>query len=116
MTLDNFAAILASGIVLGSLYALMSIGLSLVWGTLKVFNFVHGAQLALGAFVAWTVADQAGLGWGLAAGAVVAIAVLAVVGVGINEVLVRPFMDRRNADLITMVTTIAGAALVQNGI
>jgi len=44
MTLDNLVAIIVSGLVTGSLYALMASGLSLVWGTLRVFNFAHGAS------------------------------------------------------------------------
>ena len=43
-----------SGLVLASLYALMASGLSLIWTTLGVFNFAHGALMMIGAFVAWS--------------------------------------------------------------
>ena len=51
-----------SGLVLASLYALMASGLSLIWTTLGVFNFAHGALMMIGAFVAWTISEAMGLG------------------------------------------------------
>jgi len=40
------------GLINGSLYALMSLGLAIIFGLLRVVNFAHGAQYMLGAFVA----------------------------------------------------------------
>lgn len=57
---DILSAILVSGVVLGSGYALMASGLSLVWSTLGIFNFAHGVLMTLGAYVAWTVTDRCG--------------------------------------------------------
>ena len=54
-----FQSIFASGLVLASLYVLMAAGLALVWNTLGIFNFTHGAVMAAAAYVAWTVADPA---------------------------------------------------------
>jgi branched-chain amino acid transport system permease protein len=62
MTFATLASILVSGLVLGSIYALMASGLSLVWTTLGIFNFAHGALMTLGAYVAWSISDAAGLG------------------------------------------------------
>jgi branched-chain amino acid transport system permease protein len=45
--------VLYSGFFLGSLYAVMAMGLSLLWGTVGVLNFSHGAILTLGAYVTW---------------------------------------------------------------
>ncbi|HSW17679.1 MAG TPA: branched-chain amino acid ABC transporter permease, partial [Ramlibacter sp.] len=41
------------GLINGSFYALMSLGLAIIFGLLHVVNFAHGAQYMLGAFVAW---------------------------------------------------------------
>ena len=46
------ASIIVSGLVSGALYALVASGLSLVWGSLGVFNFAHGVLLMAGAYVA----------------------------------------------------------------
>ena len=54
-------SIIKGGIVLGALYALMATGLSLVWTTLGIFNFAHGAFIALGVVVANFVPNLAPL-------------------------------------------------------
>lgn len=116
MTADTLSAILVSGIVLGSGYALMASGLSLVWTTLGIFNFAHGVLMTLGAYVAWTVSDAAGLNLGLAVGIAVAVAALIGVGILIERVIVRPFYSHRDILLITVMTTLAAMIFLQKGI
>jgi branched-chain amino acid transport system permease protein len=48
--------ILANGILLGGLYALMALGLALVWGVLNIVNLAHGAFIMLGAYVCYYLA------------------------------------------------------------
>ena len=105
---------LVSGLLLGSLYALMASGLSLVWTTLGVFNFAHGALMTLGAYAAWTVSVQLGLGLGL--GMLAGVAVAALAGVLIELLLVRPFYDNRAMMLVTVMTTLAAAIIIERGI
>ncbi|MEM9105644.1 MAG: branched-chain amino acid ABC transporter permease [Pseudomonadota bacterium] len=109
--METFVATLVSGLVLGSLYALMASGLSVVWTTLGVFNFAHGALMMFGAFVAWTVSEALGLGLltGIAAGTLSA----AVIGVVIERLLVRPFYGNRNMLLITVMTTLAAMIILE---
>ncbi|PSH62180.1 branched-chain amino acid ABC transporter permease [Phyllobacterium sophorae] len=113
---DMLSAILVSGIVLGSGYALMASGLSLVWTTLGIFNFAHGVLMTLGAYVAWTISSGGGLGLGLAAGVAVTVAALIGAGILIERVVVRPFYDHRDILLITVMTTLAAMIFLQNGI
>jgi branched-chain amino acid transport system permease protein len=115
MTADTISAVLVSGIVLGSIYALMASGLSLVWTTLGIFNFAHGALMTLGAYVAWTVSDEAGLGLWLAAGLAVAVAVVIGVGILIERIVVRPFYDHRDILLITVMSTLATMIFLEKG-
>lgn len=115
MTGETFAAILVSGLVSGSLYALMASGLSLVWGTLRMFNFAHGTLLMLGAYAAWYVSDPRGLGLGLHLGIPAALVLLGLLGIVLYVILVRPFITRPGADLVVIITTLAGAAFLQNG-
>ncbi len=114
MNLAQLQSILVSGLVLGSLYALLGTGLSLVWGSLRMFNFAHGTLMMFGAYAAWTVASESGLGYGLAAG--IALGVAAVVGLGIvlERVLIRPFLARRDAILVAIITTLAGSIFLEN--
>lgn len=116
MTMDMISAILVSGLVLGSVYALMASGLSLVWTTLGIFNFAHGSLMALGAYFAWTMSDAAGLNLWL--GAAVAVAVASMVGVGIliERTVIRPFYDDKDILLITVMTTLAVMIFLEKGI
>jgi branched-chain amino acid transport system permease protein len=50
---DLFAQILVNGILLGGLYAVMALGLALVWGVLNIVNLAHGAFIMLGAYCSW---------------------------------------------------------------
>jgi len=51
------------GLINGSFYALLSLGLAVIFGLLNIINFTHGAQYMLGAFVAFLLANKAGLGY-----------------------------------------------------
>ncbi|WP_207536707.1 branched-chain amino acid ABC transporter permease [Sabulicella rubraurantiaca] len=51
------------GLINGAFYALLSLGLAVIFGMLNVINFTHGAQFMLGAFVAWAMLNFLGLGY-----------------------------------------------------
>ncbi len=68
-----------NGLTLGSVYALVALGLTLVYGILHIPNFAHGALYMVGAYVAFFLARSVGLNyWVAMAGAAAAVAVLAV--------------------------------------
>ena len=54
---------LVIGLINGSFYALMSLGLAIIFGLLHVVNFAHGAQYMVGAFVAWILLEYFGIGY-----------------------------------------------------
>jgi branched-chain amino acid transport system permease protein len=112
MTGDAVVAILISGLTLGSLYALLASGLSLIWSTLKVFNFAHGATLMFGAYVAWMFTRQ---GIPLVPAAVLSMIVMLALGAVLELSCVRPFLSRRNGDLDVMIATFAAATILENG-
>jgi len=111
--MDSLLTTLVSGLVLGSLYALMASGLSLVWTTLGVFNFAHGALMMIGAFIAWTVSEAVGAGplVGVLAGALGA----GLVGIVIERLVIRPFYANRNMLLVTAMTTLAVTIILERG-
>jgi branched-chain amino acid transport system permease protein len=51
------------GLVNGAFYALLSLGLAVIFGMLNVINFAHGAQFMVGAFVAWMLLNWGGIGY-----------------------------------------------------
>ena len=81
------ASQLLLGLMTGSFYALLSLGLAIIFGLLNVINFLHGAQFMMGAFVAWMLLNWFGIGYWYAL--VAAPAVVAVFGVLIERTLLR---------------------------
>jgi branched-chain amino acid transport system permease protein len=59
--LDLLAQVLINGILLGGLYAIMALGLALVWGVLNIVNLAHGAFIMLGAYLAWHLYHYLGI-------------------------------------------------------
>jgi branched-chain amino acid transport system permease protein len=51
--LELLAQVLANGVLLGGLYAVMALGLALVWGVLNIVNLAHGSFIMLGAYCSW---------------------------------------------------------------
>src|SRR6476661_4101870 len=75
------------GLINGSFYALLSLGLAVIFGMLNIINFAHGAQFMLGAFAAYFLLQYAGLGywWALA---IVPLAI-GLIGVAIERLLLQ---------------------------
>jgi branched-chain amino acid transport system permease protein len=61
------------GLINGAFYAMLSLGLAVIFGLLNIINFTHGAQYMMGAFAAWFLLDKLGVGywWSLAIAPVV---------------------------------------------
>jgi branched-chain amino acid transport system permease protein len=76
------------GLINGSFYALLSLGLAVIFGLLNIINFTHGAQYMMGAFVAWFLLNKAGLGywWAL---------VIAPIAVGLFGAIIERTMLKR---------------------
>ncbi len=76
------------GLINGSFYALLSLGLAVIFGLLNIINFTHGAQYMMGAFAAWMLLNYLGIGywWAL---------ILAPIGVGLTGIIIeRLFISR----------------------
>ena len=54
------------GLINGAFYAMLSLGLAVIFGLLNIINFTHGAQYMMGAFVAWFLLNKLGLDYGWA--------------------------------------------------
>ncbi|OAN41107.1 MULTISPECIES: branched-chain amino acid ABC transporter permease [Microbacterium] len=108
---DALLAIAVSALVLGSLYSLLASGLSLIWSTLGVFNYAHGAMLVVGAYLIWALSAQVGLP--VLVAFIAAVPLLAVFGILLEFVAVRPLLQRHNGTLLVMVSTLAVASMVE---
>ena len=92
--------ILANGLYLGAQYALIALGLTLIFSLMNVLNFAHGQMYVFGGFVTYTVVAQWGLPFiiGLFASALV----LAIMGALIEVFLFRPVIRKSKRDESTM--------------
>jgi len=59
--MSTIVQLLVSGIMLGGIYAVMSIGLTLIFGVLKIVNFAHGEFLMLAMYLAWAIVSATGI-------------------------------------------------------
>jgi branched-chain amino acid transport system permease protein len=85
--MDFIAIQLFNGLVNGAFYALLSLGLAVIFGMMRIVNFAHGAFYMLGAFVAYVLLQQAGIGFWPAL--IIAPLVIALVGMGLERLLLR---------------------------
>lgn len=92
--------ILVNGLYLGAQYALIALGLTLIFSLMNVLNFAHGQMYVFGGFVTYTVVVQFGLPFivGLAASAMT----LALVGAIIEKYLFRPVIKKSTREESTM--------------
>lgn len=113
--MDVVAQILFGGLFQGSLYAMVAVGLALIWTTIGVFNFSHGVFMMLGAYLAWQFAGADAFGLPLAVAYPAAILAAAAFGWVLQAAVVRPFIGRPNLVLVVVITTLAAASFTENG-
>jgi neutral amino acid transport system permease protein len=102
-----------NGVVTGTYFALGAVGLTLIFGVLRLVNFAHGEFLTFGAYM--LVAGQA-LGLPLVVAAACAVAVTAAFGLGLEVVLWRPVRRKRVAELQLLLLALGLAFVIRNAI
>ncbi|MEI8720065.1 branched-chain amino acid ABC transporter permease [Mesorhizobium sp. ISC11] len=117
MTLDLLIQQLVNGLIVGSFYALIALGYSMVFGVIKLLNFAHGDIYMNGAFVGLIVFSFVGIwagnGWlGVVCALLVSMLVVGLLGVVIERFAYRPM---RNAPRLSILITALGASMVLNG-
>jgi len=100
-----------NGVVLGSLYVLVALGLTLVYGVLVQINFAHADVVTLGAFAAYFFVQWAGGAY--IASIAVALAVGAVLGWLMNAAIFAPLRERGN-ELLPLIATIGVSVMLEN--
>ncbi|HEX6989013.1 MAG TPA: branched-chain amino acid ABC transporter permease [Bacillota bacterium] len=116
----DIAQQLVNGLTVGSIYALVALGYTMVYGVLKMINFAHGDLFALGAYLALTLfgvtaaVSRAGAWLGLAVVALAIAAVVGVAGVLTERIAYRPL--RQAGRLPPLVSALGISVFLQNGI
>lgn len=107
----SFISYLINGISLGSVYAIIALGYTMVYGIAKMLNFAHGDVIMVGGYVVLTMVTSMGLNPMLA---IAAAAVLCtVLGVAIERVAYRPLRNAASP-LAVLITAIGVSYLLQN--
>ena len=107
----DFAQQLVNGVQIGSVYALVAIGYTMVYGIAKMINFAHGDIIMVGSYVALIFFQSSGLPvWGVIAATA---AVSAVLGVTIERLASKPL--RGGSRMSALITTIGVSLMLQNG-
>jgi len=105
--MDQLLQHLVNAVVLGGTYALLGIGLTLIFGIMRVVNFTHGELYAFGAYAVYWLVATSGVNFFLAIP--LAIAAGLVLGSAVEYVLLRPM---RGADIDTTMLVMIGAWIV----
>ena len=110
----SFIQAIVSGLVTGSIYALMTVGMTLIYGTLRTLNMALGAMVLVGGYASWMMFSS--LGWGPLAGIVGAAVITFVFGVVIQQIAVRPLIGKVGVDfeMTAFISTFAVAIVLAN--
>lgn len=107
----SFISYLINGVSLGSVYAIIALGYTMVYGIAKMLNFAHGDVIMIGAYVVMAAVSNAGLP--PFAAVLVAIVFCTALGIVIESVAYRPLLSAASS-LAVLITAIGVSYLLQN--
>lgn len=110
--MDVVIQIIASGLTLGAMYAVSTVGLSLVYGSLNMLNMAHGALLALGGYICFYT--MTALGMPAPVGVLAAVIVCGLVGLLIYVSTAAPMLGGPQFETRIFIATIGFGAVVEN--
>ena len=106
----QFLSYLVNGISLGSVYAIIALGYSMVYGIAKMLNFAHGDVIMVGAFMSFSATQY----WGMSpmASVLISVVVCTLLGITIERLAYKPL--RQATSLAVLITAIGMSYLLQN--
>jgi branched-chain amino acid transport system permease protein len=108
--MSTLGQLIISGVLVGGIYALMSIGLTLIFGVLRIVNFAHGEFLMIAMYGAWAITRVLGLNPYIAAIAIVPAMFL--FGAIVYRLIISPALDKPH--LVVVFATMALSIFIQN--
>ena len=106
----DFLSYLINGLGLGSVYAIIALGYTMVYGIAKMLNFAHGDVIMIGAYVAFFALNNFGLP--LPAAIILSVVVCTVLGVTVERLAYKPL--RQASSLSVLITAIGVSYFLQN--
>lgn len=115
--MDTFVQQLINGLTIGSIYALIALGYTMVYGILRLINFAHGDIYMVGAYAGFMLAVQLGFAanpsiFGLGVTLVLTMVIAALIGMAIERFAYRPV--RKYSRMTTLITAIGMSLLLEN--
>ena len=105
--MDQFLQQMVNGLSLGSIYALIALGYTMVYGIIKLINFAHGDIYMIGAYIGFAATTYVHLGFFPAL--ILSMIVCAILGMVIERIAYKPL---RNSSRITVLITAIGVSLL----
>lgn len=107
-------SVLINGIEIGSIYVVMAIGLSLLFGVTKVFNYAYGSLIVFAGYIAWVIFSiKGGINYGIVF--ICVIPLMFGLGMLLEKALIYPLRRRKNWEITSVIITL-GFAIVLNAI
>lgn len=103
---------IVNGLVLGSIYASVASGITLIWGTMKMLNFAHGEFYMLGGYLLYLTMTAFGIPAVLSL--FVAIICIFLLGMFIEKICIQPLLDKAEWDINAIVITVGVSIFFQN--
>lgn len=110
--MEYFSYLMATGISTGALYALVALGIVVIYKSTQVVNFAHGEMFMLGGFFAYTFHVM--LGWNYLLSLGLSVVLAFALGVLVDRIAFRPLMQRNN--LVSVLLAMIGLSFVLKGI
>lgn len=111
----RFLAAILDGVTIGSVYALMAIGLSLIFGVTRAYNFAHGSFFTWGAYIVWVIPFALGVTdmsyWAIFP---IVIPIMFLIGWVFDKLVVSPLRKSSNWMTTVMITTLGSAIILDN--
>lgn len=108
--MTTFLQVLLNGLMLGGLFAIVAIGLTLIFGIVKVVNFAHGEFLMAGMFVTWLITTRLGLH--PYASVIIVVPMMFLLGALTQRVLIQPLMSAEDDHVQIFATVGLSTAMI----
>lgn len=110
--MESLVNALVSGVISGALYAAMALGLTIIYGVSRVFNFGHGVVALIGAYIAWWLLGNTGLS--LLPSMVISTGAMAIFGLAVYKLTISPLLRKPNWEFSTVIFMLGAGILLEN--
>lgn len=112
MTLEIFLQQLVNGLTLGSLFALVAIGYTMVYGILRLINFAHGDIFMMAMYIAFFSISIFSVPWYISF--ILVIALTALLGIATEKVAYKPLREQGAPSISLLISSIGASYLMEN--